>query len=388
MQEQIEQSDRRQSELEAQREAQQQHVNAASEALDRGEAATQKRLATDAAYQAQLRRAQKADGVARHAELKSQQAEKDRVNKGRAFEGDPLFTYLWKRGFGTSAYSGNPLTRLLDGWVARRCRYHDARPNYRMLLEIPRRLAAHASNVRAEADREFAVLREMEEQAAAADGVPSLRDKLKQEETRAREIDVSISEEEARYNELVKKRSEFIGGEDEYSRQCLQVLVDEFRREPLARLRREAEETATVEDNLVIQKLAGLEQMRMRLDAHLEQHKHLHLRHLNRLEELQQVRSEFKQHRYDDAHSTFPNGVLIGAMLNEFLRGMTSSGQLWNTIEYQHRRRGMEADPDFGSGGFGRGGGTWHLPSPFPSMRGGGGMGGGGGGGFRTGGGF
>jgi hypothetical protein len=313
------------------------------------------------------------------------------VEKGKEFEADSLFLYLWNRGYGTSSYSANPLTRFLDGWVARLCRYHTSRPNYTMLLEIPKRLREHADAVRANADRELAALRELEEQAAAADGVPRLREGLEKEEGRAKEIDAAIEQEESRYSELVKQRSVFAGGEDEYSRQCMEVLVDQFRREPLAQLRREAEWSTAAEDNIVVGKLADLEQSKARIESQLQEHKQLHLRHLKRLEELEGIRWDFKNQRYDDAHSTFSNGALIGAMLNEFLRGMTTSGQLWSTIEQQHRRRRIEADPDFGSDGFGRpSGGIWHLPIPAPN--GGGGRGGGapssGGGGFRTGGGF
>jgi hypothetical protein len=398
LQVQIEESHRRQSDLEAEREAQQQRVHAASETLDRGEAATQKRLASEPAYQAQLDKARNADGVAKHAEEKAQLSEKDRAVKGKEFEADSLFTYLWKRGYGTPRYSANPLFRFLDGWVARLCRYVDARPNYTMLLEIPKRLREHADNVRADADLEFAALRELEEKAAAEDGVPALREALAGEQRRAQEIDAAIEKEEARYSELVKQRSEFAGGEDPISRECLDVLVDQFRREPLAQLRREAAQTITAHDNVVVEKLADLQLSKQRLDAQLAQNRDLHLRHLNRLEELEKVRRDFKREHYDGAHSTFSNGALIGAMLNEFLRGMASSGQLWNTIERQHRRRRIEADPTFGSGGFGfPSGGSWSFPIPMP--RGGGGIsiggggggisgGGRGGGGFRTGGGF
>ena len=68
----------------------------------------------------------------------------DKRVKGEPYENDKLFMYLWRRGFGTSEYSANPFTRMLDRWVARKCRYDKARPNYWMLNEIPKRLEAHA----------------------------------------------------------------------------------------------------------------------------------------------------------------------------------------------------------------------------------------------------
>ncbi|MCU0877487.1 MAG: hypothetical protein MUF06_06865 [Pirellulaceae bacterium] len=386
----IESSDRRQSELEAERAAQQERVHQAAAELDRGVAATQRRLATVPAYQAQLATAQKSDGVARHAETKAQQAETDRIEKGKNFEADPLFIYLWQRGYGTSQYRAGPLTRFLDGWVAGLCRYHNARPNYAMLLEIPRRLREHAVNTRTAAERDREALQTLEHEAEAADGVLPLREALQNQQERLQQIDAELAAEEARYSQYITTRSEFAGGEDEYSQQSREVLVAQLRREPLAQLRREAEATATAEDNVLVGQLADLAQEKRQLDAQLAEIKSLHLRHLKRLEDLEQVRRNFKNSRYDDAHSTFANGALIGAILNEFLRGMASSGQLWNTIEQQHRRRRIEADPDFGSGGLGRP--SMSFPSlPIPSSRGGGGftMGGGrSGGGFRTGGGF
>jgi chromosome segregation ATPase len=387
----IESSDRRQSELETDRAAQQERVHQAAAELDHGVAATQRRLASVPEYQTQLAAAQKSDGVARHAETKAQQAEADRIEKGKNFEADPLFMYLWQRGYGTSQYRAGPLTRYLDGWVARLCRYPGARPNYAMLLEIPRRLREHADRTRAAAEQDREALQTLEHEAEAADGVLSLREALQNQEEQLQAIDAELAEEEARYSQYITARSEFAGGEDEYSQQSREVLVAQFRREPLAQLRREAEATVTAEDNVLVGELADLAHEKRQLDAQLAEIKSLHLRHLKRLEDLEHVRRNFKNHRYDDAHSTFANGALIGAILNEFLRGMASSGQLWNTIEQQHRRRRIQADPDFGSGGLGRP--TMSFPSlPIPSSRGSGGgftMGGGrSSGGFRTGGGF
>ncbi len=138
----------------------------------------------------------------------------------------------------------------------------------------------------------------------------------------------------------------------------------------------------------------GQKVLRDRLDTELSERKQLHLKYLERVQELEKVRWEFKRHRYDDAHSDFPKGAAIGAMLNEFLRGIASSGQLWNTIENQHRRRKIDSNPTFGSGGFGHPtGGSWNFPNIGGGTWGGGGGGGrsgsiGGPGGFRTGGGF
>ena len=380
----------KQSELEREREMESDRVAEATEVLDKAEAQVQARLQDDPEYQAQLAKARKADSVAQHAEEKTEQAQTDRVEKGKPYESDPLFSYLWKRGFGTSDYSANPLTRFLDKWVARLCNYHDARPNYAMLVEIPTRLGEHDEGVRAVADAEFEILKNLEETAAQADGVPQLRDAVEQAERRVDEIDDAVQQTEEGIRELLQQRANFAAGEDQYFRQSVEALVGAFEREDLSTLYRYAKLTATAEDDLLIQELTGVEQQMEQFQQALEQHKRMQERHLSRLRELEQIRHRFKRERYDDVHSTFTNGSLLGMLLNQFLQGMATSDDLWGTIQREQRYRRIKSNPGFGSGGFGRrGGGTWRIP--FPRGGGGGGFGGGmgsGGGGFRTGGGF
>jgi len=105
------------------------------------------------------------------------------------------------------------------------------------------------------------------------------------------------------------------------------------------------------------------------------------------MQELEDVRRRFKAERYDSPHSGFGNAAMLVMLLNQFLQGAASSGDLWRTIERSQRYRRKTSNPDFGSGGFPQRRGTWNVPFP----RGGGsrrGGFGGGKGGFRTGGGF
>ena len=49
-------------------------------------------------------------------------AEEDRDHKGIAYESDPLFLYLWNRGFGTPAYASGGIIRLHALYEANRRR--------------------------------------------------------------------------------------------------------------------------------------------------------------------------------------------------------------------------------------------------------------------------
>jgi hypothetical protein len=86
-------------------------------------------------------------------------------------------------------------------------------------------------------------------------------------------------------------------------------------------------------------------------------------------------------------HSAFDNTGLLTVIMNEFLRGVASSDDLWGTILRNQRYNRTRSNPDFGSGGFGRSRKVWRLPPSRrrSTSRSGRGRGGGG---FRTRGGF
>ena len=79
-------------------------------------------------------------------------------------------------------------------------------------------------------------------------------------------------------------------------------------REPLGQLRREAEMTPTPEDNLIVERLAVLEDSEACLTESLQQHRATHQRQMARLAELEEVRHNFKRNRFDDIQSVFLEG--------------------------------------------------------------------------------
>ena len=386
------------TDLEAQRSDINELTVQAAKALDTAEAVTQKRLGQDDAYQTQLKKTRGAEHIAEHAEEKTKRAQESRQKKGTPYQDDPLFSYLWGRGYGTSSYSANPLTRYLDKWVARLCHYHEARPNYAMLLEIPKRLGEHAQRVRVTADEEFVNLTQLEENAAEADGVPALRDTLERAQSGLDQIDTGIEGVEDRLRDLETQRTRFAGGNDEYIENAIETLSSVFEHEKLNTLYEYARATATAEDDVLVQELEAGARRAMEIKDTLAKNKRVRERHLDRMKDLENIRRRFKKQHYDSVHSGFGNTAAVAMILNQFLRGVATSGELWGTLEREQRYRRMESNPDFGSGGFGGRQGTWHYP--FPRSGGGGsrdgglgrgGLGGGGlggGGGFRTGGGF
>jgi DNA repair exonuclease SbcCD ATPase subunit len=399
--------------LETQRESQREQAEAAAAVLDEREADVQERLENDPAYQAQLGRAHEADAVADQAEAKTEDAVNDKQTKGEPYENDRLFMYLWERGYGTSAYSANPLSRFLDRWVANLVGYDKARPNYWMLNEIPRRLRAHAENARARSDAEFEKLEQLELAAAEDMGVAHLEQALDAAERSLSEIDEAIAGMEGRIADMGDRRSRFAAGDDELMAQALDELADEMESDGINALRRQASLTPDREDDRIVRDIVGIDERLDQLDEAYRDRKKVYARHLQKARELENLRGKFKRLGYDDMRSEFSDGAAVTSALAQFLRGLLDDDDLWRLLARSRKLKKLRADPTFGSGGFPHRPGTWRWPrpgtrlpgpsfpgtgSPFPRMprprRGGFGIpsGGGfrkpGGGGFSTGGGF
>ncbi len=386
--------------LEKERGRAQEEANQRAQAVIDCEHKVQSELEDDTDYQSQLKEARRLDSIADQAEQKARQAEKDRQEKGKPYEENALFMYLWKRKYGTPEYHANPLTRWLDGWVDRLCNYGKYRVNYWTLLEIPKRLTEHASLARGDAEQALEVLANYETKKAEQAGLPALQENHKRSLEKVDAIDVEIEQKEDMLNELLRKRTGFVEGRDTYMEESLKTLSNALAHRSIYDLNDAAHQTPTPKDNQWIRELAGLQEEVEDLEAELRDHRRMHEAKLDRLQQLEQVRRQFKNHRYDDMRSGFGNEGLITSMFSQFLNGLISSGELWRVLQRHQRHRDVGAWPDFGSGGLGiptRRKSPWHFPRGRGGLGGGifklprsGGFSsrGGGGGGFRTGGGF
>jgi hypothetical protein len=372
--------------LENEREAQRQTLEKATETLDIAEAATQARLDADAEYRAQEQRTREAERVARHAGEKAIQSEQEKDQKGQSYRDDPLFMYLWQRGYGTPEYSAWPLMRWLDRKVARLIRFEDARANYARLQEIPLRLREHADQKKRDAEAAFALLRGLDEKAREEDGVVALEQARDKEQTALEAIDTRIQETDQHHQRLMERKAGFAAGTDEHYRKAVDYVASELRRDDIRELRRDALATPLPDDDLIVNRMVEREQQVQQLETSLSELKKALRQQHQKLQELEAVRTDFRRRRYDQPGSGFSDGTLIAAMLGSFLNGMLDRDGLWRVLQQQQRYRPRRTDPTFGSGGFGRGTIWGGRDGGF-----GGGLGGGfgrGGGGFRTGGGF
>ncbi len=382
-------------EIALRREEQAAAVAALSDQIDNAEKMTQDRLDRDPQYVQQRDAVQTAQRTVLHAETKAKQSEEELESKGQPYRDDPLFMYLWQRGYQTADYRGGSLTRWLDGWVARIVKYGEARANFVRLQDIPLRLREHATALQENAEAVYSKLHSLDQQARETDGIARLDEELEKEKKRLEEIDSEIEQATAMTSALEVKKGDFAAGEDSHYLKAIELLAEELRKDDLVTLHQDALATPFPEDDVIIVNLFRRNEVKQEIRQSRNELRELRAKHEARIHELEKVLADFKRNHFDSPETAFADGALVSMMLGNFLNGLLSRDALWKVLEQQQSYQRRQADPGFGSGGFGRGT-VWGGGMRFPRMPGpsGGGFrfpsGGGGssGGGFRTGGGF
>ena len=326
--------------------------------------------------------AEEAARIAQHAEEKAAFARDDLATKGKPYLDDPLFAYLWRRGCGTAAYRAGPLTRLLDGWVARVARYEPARRNYALLESLPAGLAGHAARMREQAAATEAALAARMRSLA---GLPEGDELAAPREA----LDMAEAALEAAARRAEEARAALAGQEDAALREATARMEAALAAESLQSLRAAALRTPMREDDEVVARLEAAAAEAARLDRALAGAEAQAAEARRRAQEVARIREEMRSRGVRRDHWGFNDGALVGVLIGDLLRGTLSRDGFWDRLERQrvpparplgHRRRWrpvVRRRRPWSGGGWGA-----------PSGRRVGTGGGFGGGGFRTGGGM
>lgn len=336
--------------LEQQRDTQAQQVDDAIDELDKKEAEIQKKLSIDSNYQQHLQQSQNAERIATHAEEKTQLATDDKINKGKPYEQDPFFMYLWQRNYATDQYHANRLIRYLDKKIAHLCRYDKARANYNMLIELPVRLAEHAKSKRQHADETFQSLKILEQNAATANGIAQLAENLTNKEQALHKAEQDLDAHDEKALTLEHHEVAFVTGDDQEFQDIIKLLTTSFQYDDLNTLYQDAAQTPMPEDDLIVQQLQRIKNSQQELIVSLAQQRQLLKQQQQRQMGLNSVQRLFKQSHYDAVTSVFSDAGKISLLLKQYLNGIFDSNHLWQQLQTMQKNQTRYSDPYFGSG--------------------------------------
>jgi hypothetical protein len=339
-------------------------------------------------WQAARKASDEAIAVASEAEKKAASAEADLGAKKKPYDQDPLFTYLWRRRFGTSGYSAGNFVRFMDRLVADFIGYLDARPNYAALIEIPLRLREHATAKQQGAVQAQAAMSDIERRAMLEAGMEAKERALTEARHKLAAADGTLEDKNGLLRKLEEERKALVaGGTNPAYSEALDTIASADSKDDLRALYQEARRTPTSADDAIVRRLETIDASVTKTDAEIATLRRSAQALATRRSEVQQVRDRFRSAGYDHPNATFGNEGAIADTLKQVLAG-AAGGILWDLLRGGFSTRGPSGRPDFGfpsqpfpfplpgGGKSGSSGGDWRDPS----SRGGWSPGGGGGG--------
>lgn len=310
-------------------------------------AETEANLKGSAAYAALVEAAEEARAVTQRAGQKLELARTDRTEKGAPYEQDALFSYLWKRKFRSPDYKAGGIIRMLDGWVAKLCRYDQAFLNYQRLTELPDRIAEHAGFVAGLEEKAEAALVEAEERAMREAGVDALKAEADRLKAEISACDEEIAAAEEAHRAMAQRHEAALKEEAGPAVEARELLAAELRKASFPDLRVLAAETVELEDDRLVDALVRLRAEEMSLD--LDAGKRLVRPGVLRedLARMEALRRQFKEARFDSPYALMSRAA-FDEMMSNLMKGDMDVRDTLRGLSRSVRRAEPQAHPDFG----------------------------------------
>lgn len=333
---------------EAKRRAGEAEVDAALKAYERLVAETEAAVQADPAYVALKQAFEESRAVAIRAEQKLELAKTDRVEKGKPYETDPLFAYLWERKFRRPEYKKGGLSRMLDGWVAGLCRYDEAYLNYARLTELPDRIAEHLATMRLEEAEAQAAIERFEAQALEARGAAQLSGELAKAKEKLKSLDALLSEAEAKHSALRIEQEKAASGDTGPQEQARKVIEEGLVKASFPDLKVLAAETTTLDDDRIVEALVKLRTEELQMEVNWRSVEAMPARRRAGADALELVRRRFKEAGLDSPYVMVLRGAFEAA-LEAYGKGPSPDGEgLWRAIKATVKQAPRQDDDYFG----------------------------------------
>jgi hypothetical protein len=334
-------------------------VESALDTVDRLRAEAEAKVAATEAWRTGKTERDTAEAIAAEAEKKAAASEAELGAKKKPYDDDPLFAYLWQRGFGTAKYTGGRLVRAVDRMVAQFISYNEIRPNYSALIEIPLRLREHATARREAVAERQAALAEIARHALVEAGVEAKEKILTEARHNLAAVDDTVEKKRELLRKIDESRNTLVAGDANPAyNEALATIAAADSEDSLANLYAEARRTRTDADEAIVAKLEAIATKMTQTEAEITDLRGQVVELSKRRSEMQEVREQFRRSGYDHPQSTFDNEGNIGNILGGILEGAVRSGVLWDLLRQGHRSLPTRTSSDFGMPGF---------PLPFPT---------------------
>ncbi|MEM7492108.1 MAG: hypothetical protein AAF296_01925 [Pseudomonadota bacterium] len=305
------------------------------------------KLSSDKAYQALVLRVDQAEAIESRATEKLSVARDEREEKGEPYRSDALFMYLWERGFRTTEYKGRGLFKMLDGWVAKLCRYDDARANYQRLNDIPKWLEQHLSDREADTVAAKADLEQAEQTALQDAGIDDARSAINAIKGQLDILEKRRNEAEDDFESQTRRYQSLSAGQEGPIKQARGVLIEGMKRFAFEDLRELAAETVTTRDDELVDRLVTLrtEELDLEVSAEHRRLKPVQLQH--DLSAFEALRRGFKAAQLDSHYARFRQYIVHEA-IEDISKGLSEYDAVLSRLRRSVKRKKPKTDYRFG----------------------------------------
>lgn len=304
-------------------------------------------LEDDPAYRDMVAAAAEAEAVSERARAKLELARTDMEEKGEIFRSDPLFMYLWERGYKTPDYKAGNIVRMLDGWVSGLCHYEKSYRNYERLVELPEWLDGHVASMEVKEVEAETALAEYEAGALRKAGGDDLAKEVETERGKLEALDAKIAQAEAYHLEVSERQHAAERGEAGPAAEARERLAEALKQQAFPELRVLAAQTVTPEDDALVDTLVTLRRDEMAMELRLEQDKGLPARRRGDLGRLEAFRRAFKAASYDSAYASF-RGATLDEVIAQLVAGRIEAEGAVRSLSRGMSRTTPRTDPRFG----------------------------------------
>ncbi|HOZ27424.1 MAG TPA: hypothetical protein PLH23_09895 [Hyphomonadaceae bacterium] len=333
---------------EAKRRAGETEVDAALNAYETLTATVEQEVQSDPAYLGLKQGYEEARSVAVRAEQKLELAKTDRSEKGKPYEADPLFSYLWQRKFRTPEYRKGGVSRMLDNWVAKLCRYDEAYLNFARLTELPDRIAEHLASMRLEEAEAQAAIERFEAQRLEERGANKLAGELVHAREKLKALDADLAAVEAKHSELRLQQERAASGDAGPQEKARLVIEEGLAKASFPDLKVLAAETTTPDDDRIVDALIRLRTEELQLEVNWRNVEAMPARRRAGADTLEGVRRRFKDAGLDSPYVLILRGAFEAA-LEAYGKGPAPNGEaLWRAIQATIRQAPRDDDDYFG----------------------------------------
>ena len=257
------------------------------------------------------------------------------------YEQSKLFSYLWRREFGTPAYARRGFSARLDRWVADYIGYRAAMPSYRFLKTTPELVKLEVERRTAEVQALRQRLDGMEQAAEAEVGVPAVQTEL---DRLLAERDRLVAAIEALRPQLAAVHATMrdeVGSRGVFHAQALQRLQGFLARAESATLERSARNTPDPRDDQLVAALRACTEALQRCAAEAPPLEQEAVRKDAIADGLEDLVVRFRRADFDAGRSEF-HGLDLDGVLVDARRGGLPAGDLWTLLR---ARQSFRAPP-------------------------------------------